>query len=61
LAAATLETDDPDSVLTLVERCHESLRKTRGVAMSLVSFNGDYVEGPDDTLVAGTPWSGLGP
>ncbi len=39
LAVATLETDGPDSVLTLVKRCHESVRKTRGVVMSLASFN----------------------
>ncbi len=39
LAVATLETDAPDSVLALVKRCHENLRKTRGVVMSLASFN----------------------
>lgn len=38
-AAALLEERAGDPVLALVERCHQGLRKTRGVAMSLASFN----------------------
>ena len=37
-AAALLEAHASDSVLVLVQRCHDALRKTRGAAMSLASF-----------------------
>jgi hypothetical protein len=37
-AARVLEAHPGESVLTLVERCHEDLRKTRGAVMSLASF-----------------------
>ena len=39
LAAGVLERDPRESVITLVRRCHERLRETRGVVMSLASFN----------------------
>jgi negative regulator of sigma-B (phosphoserine phosphatase) len=39
VAAATLETHAAEPVMTLVQRCHEALRATRGVAMSIASFN----------------------
>jgi serine phosphatase RsbU (regulator of sigma subunit) len=37
-AAAILSSHAREPVTTLVERCHEALRSTRGVAMSLASF-----------------------
>jgi phosphoserine phosphatase RsbX len=37
-AAGLLEAHASDSVLVLVQRCHDALRKTRGAAMSLASF-----------------------
>jgi phosphoserine phosphatase RsbX len=40
-AAPLLESHARDSVMSLVQRCHEGLRKTRGVVMSLASFNAD--------------------
>ena len=39
IAVRVLETHSHESVLSLVERCHESLRMTRGVVMSLGSFS----------------------
>jgi negative regulator of sigma-B (phosphoserine phosphatase) len=39
VAAATLEMHAGEPVMTLVQRCHEALRATRGVAMSVASFN----------------------
>jgi negative regulator of sigma-B (phosphoserine phosphatase) len=39
LAAATLHAYAPESVETLIQRCHRDLRSTRGVVMSLASFN----------------------
>ena len=39
VAAATLEKHAAEPVMTLVQRCHEALRATRGVAMSIASFN----------------------
>ncbi len=39
VAAATLEMHAEEPVMTLVQRCHEALRATRGVAMSVASFN----------------------
>jgi negative regulator of sigma-B (phosphoserine phosphatase) len=38
-AASLLESHASDGVLTLVERCHYGLHKTRGVVMSLASFS----------------------
>jgi hypothetical protein len=37
-AVAVLEAHPDDAVESLVERCHEGLRKTRGVVLSLASF-----------------------
>jgi hypothetical protein len=36
---AILETDATQPVTTLLQRCHEHLRATRGAALSLASFN----------------------
>jgi phosphoserine phosphatase RsbX len=38
-AAPILQAHASDPVLTLVQRCHEGLRQTRGAVMSLASFN----------------------
>lgn len=38
-AAHVLESDPAASLVSLIERCHEALRRTRGVVMSLASFN----------------------
>jgi len=38
-ARAVLARHAEDSVISLVDRCHERLRSTRGVVMSLASFN----------------------
>lgn len=50
-AMAILETDATQPVTTLLQRCHEHLRATRGAAMSLASFNAQ-----DGTLT----WLGVG-
>jgi negative regulator of sigma-B (phosphoserine phosphatase) len=39
-ARAILEAHAQEPVVALIERCHEELRATRGVAMSVASFNG---------------------
>src|SRR2546428_101432 len=39
-AIATLERFASEPVISLVRRCHQQLRKTRGAVMSLASFNG---------------------
>jgi len=39
LAIATLEASPRDSVIALLERCDRELRKTRGVAVTLASFD----------------------
>jgi phosphoserine phosphatase RsbX len=39
VAASTLEAHAAEPVMALVQRCHEALRATRGVAMSVASFN----------------------
>jgi serine phosphatase RsbU (regulator of sigma subunit) len=39
IAAAILENHAHESVISLVERCHEALVKTRGVVMTLASLN----------------------
>ncbi|HVA41047.1 MAG TPA: SpoIIE family protein phosphatase [Candidatus Binataceae bacterium] len=41
IAIATLERHVGDPLIELLHRCHESLRGTRGVAMSLAVFNTD--------------------
>jgi negative regulator of sigma-B (phosphoserine phosphatase) len=51
LAARILRLDPQESVVTLVARCHEGLRSTRGVVMSLASFNTR-----DETMT----WLGVG-
>jgi serine phosphatase RsbU (regulator of sigma subunit) len=51
LAAAELEAHAPESVIALIRRCHAALRGTRGVVMSLASFNAQ-----DDTMT----WLGVG-
>jgi serine phosphatase RsbU (regulator of sigma subunit) len=50
-AAAILEAEPDASVIGLVRRCHEALRQTRGVVLSLASFNNR-----DSTLT----WIGIG-
>jgi phosphoserine phosphatase RsbX len=50
-AVRILESDPHQSVITLVSRCHEGLRTTRGVVMSLASFNTQ-----DETMT----WLGVG-
>lgn len=39
IARSILEAHAGESVITLIARCHEGLRATRGVAMSVASFN----------------------
>jgi phosphoserine phosphatase RsbX len=39
LAQVILEANAADPVVTLVQRCHEALRTTRGVAMSIASLS----------------------
>ena len=51
LATTTLEAHLEEGVIPLIRRCHEDLRGTRGVAMSLVS-----VDGLENTLT----WIGVG-
>ncbi len=50
-AAHILENDPHESVITLISRCHEGLRSTRGVVMSIASFN---------TLDETMTWLGVG-
>ena len=38
LAIATLQEHSPQELITLAQRCHEVLKSTRGVALSLASF-----------------------
>lgn len=51
LAATELEGHAQESVIALVRRCHAALRGTRGVVISLASFNA-----VDDTMT----WLGVG-
>ena len=51
LAVTTLEEHSQQGLITLVKGCHEVLRKTRGVALSVASF-----EFRDQTLT----WLGVG-
>jgi serine/threonine protein phosphatase PrpC len=50
-AAAILEAFAHESVISLMERCHQALKGTRGAAMSLASFN---------TLDRAMTWLGVG-
>ena len=50
-AAGVLEVNAQDNIISLLKRCHEALRGTRGAVMSLASFNG--VEGV-------MTWTGVG-
>lgn len=50
-AAAILEAHPDEDVVPLLKRCHQGLRSTRGVVMSIASFND----------IAGTmTWGGIG-
>jgi negative regulator of sigma-B (phosphoserine phosphatase) len=51
IAIATLKRSGGDPLIELLHRCHQSLRGTRGVAMSLAAFNTE-----DATLT----WVGVG-
>ena len=51
LAVDVLEQDPNEPMITLVERCHKRLRSTRGVVMSLASF---------DTSNESMTWLGVG-
>lgn len=42
IAVETLQKHPHEAVIAIVERCHISLRKTRGVVMSLASFSSHY-------------------
>jgi phosphoserine phosphatase RsbX len=50
-AARILQAAPGDPILTLVERCHEGLRRTRGAVMSLASF---------DARGSTLEWTGVG-
>jgi hypothetical protein len=50
-AVPILETYAHEPVLSLLRRCHEGLRRTRGAAMSIVSF---------DARDASVTWTGVG-
>ncbi len=50
-AARLLEEHAHDSVIDLIERCHEALRRTRGAVMSLASF---------DARDSSITWAGVG-
>lgn len=51
LAISTLEANASDGVISLIRRCHERLKGTRGAVMSLAAING-----VENTLT----WSGIG-
>jgi len=50
-AAAILARHAPESVISLVQRCHEALRRTRGVVMTVASL---------DALKNTVTWLGVG-
>lgn len=50
-AASVLQAHAGDSVIALVQRCHEKLRRTRGVVMSVASF---------DLRARSMSWTGVG-
>ena len=51
MAATFLQTPENESVVSLLKRCHERLRSTRGVVISLAAFNA-----VDETMT----WIGVG-
>ena len=51
LAVTTLERNAEESILSLVNRCHEALRQTRGVVLTLASLH---------TLEGTLSWLGVG-
>lgn len=51
VAVDILETNSQNSIIRLFQRCHEALRKTRGVVMSMALLNG-----VDATIT----WAGVG-
>lgn len=50
-AVATMEQHVDEPVISLIQRCHEALRRTRGAVMSVAHFNSQY-----NTLT----WLGVG-
>jgi len=50
-AVATLQARPAESVLTLIKRCHHSLKETRGAVLTLASF-----QEPDAMMT----WAGIG-
>lgn len=42
VAISTLQTHIREPVISLIKRCHEALKRTRGAAISLASFSGAY-------------------
>ena len=50
-AVPILEAHAAESVIALVQRCHEGLRSTRGIVMSLASF---------DSRASSMTWTGVG-
>ncbi|HJV87486.1 MAG TPA: SpoIIE family protein phosphatase [Noviherbaspirillum sp.] len=51
LAAATLTTHADEPLLPLIQRCHQELRRERGVVMTVASF---------DTVTSSMTWLGIG-
>src|SRR5438128_7706182 len=51
MAVRFLQTSENESVISLLKRCHERLRSTRGVVISLAAFNA-----VDETMT----WIGVG-
>src|SRR5437870_10546056 len=51
MAVRFLQTSENESVISLLKRCHERLRSTRGVVMSVAAFNA-----VDETMT----WIGVG-
>src|SRR5438552_17360642 len=51
MAVKFLQTSENESVISLLKRCHERLRSTRGVVISLAAFNA-----VDETMT----WVGVG-
>src|SRR5712691_7308588 len=51
MAVRFLQTSENESLITLLKRCHERLRSTRGVVISLAAFNA-----VDETMT----WVGVG-
>src|SRR2546426_1768767 len=55
MAVRVLQTSEKESVILLLQRCHERLRTTRGVVVSLAAFN---AVGETTTWIGG--WHVLG-